>query len=306
MSENPLVSVLLITYNHDKFIAQAIKSVLMQQVNFKYEIVIGEDCSTDGTKDIVIDYQKKYSDRIKLLLQEKNAGMHKNFIDTYYSCRGKYIALLEGDDYWTDPYKLQKQVEFLEKHPDYAICFHNMQIIYEDDLHMNRLSNINQQEITNIENLASGNYIYTASCIFRKYLSEIPDWFYQCPVGDYPLHLLNARYGKIKFIDEVMGIYRVHKGGIWEIKSDSFRMEKWIEMLEMIRYKFNKDINKIMRKNISLWHFRIADLLNGDLNRRKIFYHILKSILLSPCNNQVSKKAVLKILIHQAFPNFYR
>jgi len=166
MPKNPLVSILMITFNQEKFIAQAIESVLMQRVNFKYEIVIGEDCSTDRTRDIVLEYQEKYSDRIKLLLQGKNAGMHKNFVDTYYACMGKYIALLEGDDYWTDPYKLQKQVDFLEKNPDFAICFHNMQIIYEDEPHLNRISNIKQKEITNIKTLARGNYVYTASCIF--------------------------------------------------------------------------------------------------------------------------------------------
>jgi hypothetical protein len=197
-------------------------------------------------------------------------------------------------------------VDFLEKNPDFAICFHNMQIIYENQPHMNKLSNINQQEITNIENLAYGNYIFTASCIFRKYLSEIPDWLYQCPVGDYPLHLLNAQYGKIKFIDEVMGVYRVHNEGMWGNTNYVHQMEKWLEMLGIIRYKFDKDINKIMRNNISLWHYKIAELLNGDLNRRRIFYHILKSIMVSPCNKQVSKKGVLKILTHQTFPEFYR
>jgi glycosyltransferase involved in cell wall biosynthesis len=273
MPDNPLISILMITYNHEKYIAQAIESVLMQQVNFKYEIVIGEDCSTDRTKDIVVDYQEKYRDRIKLLLQAKNAGMHRNFIDTYYSCRGKYIALLEGDDYWTDPHKLQKQVEFLEKNPDFAICFHNMQIIYEDEPHRNRLSNINQQEITTIENLAYGNYIYTASCVFRKYLSEIPDWFYQCPVGDYPLHLLNAQYGKIKFIDEVMGIYRVHKGGIWENKSWSYRCEKWVELLENIKNKFDKNINQIIHNRLHDYNSELAEyyLNNRDYEKSKLY-----------------------------------
>lgn len=106
------VSVLMITYNHEKFIAQAIDSILMQQVNFDYEIVIGEDCSTDGTRAIVIQYQKEYPDKIRLLLPEENLGMHKNFVQTFRACQGEYIALLEGDDYWTSPRKLQKQVDF--------------------------------------------------------------------------------------------------------------------------------------------------------------------------------------------------
>ena len=123
------VSVLTITYNHEKYIAQAIESVLIQEVNFDYELVIGEDCSTDKTREIVIDYQRKYPHKIRLLLNEKNLGMHRNFAQTYHACRGQYIAVLEGDDFWTSPHKLQKQVDFLDNNPDFAICFHNMQVI---------------------------------------------------------------------------------------------------------------------------------------------------------------------------------
>src|SRR3712207_1086613 len=100
------VSVLMLAYNHEKFIAQALDSALMQQVNFDYEIVIGEDCSTDNTRDILIRYQKEYPHRIRLLLPEKNLGMHDNLIQTFKACRGDYIAFLEGDDYWTSPNKL--------------------------------------------------------------------------------------------------------------------------------------------------------------------------------------------------------
>ncbi|MFA6411099.1 MAG: glycosyltransferase [Syntrophales bacterium] len=305
LSEEPLVSVLMLAYNHERYIAQAVEGALMQQVDFTYEIVIGEDCSTDGTRDLITGYGGKYNDRIRLLLQKRNAGMQKNFADTYRACRGRYIALLDGDDFWTDPHKLQKQVDYLEKNPDYAICFHNMQVLYEDDQQMNRLSNPNQQETTTLEDLARGNFIYTASCLFRKTFSELPRWFDQCAVGDYPLHLLNARQGKIRFIDEVMGVYRVHPGGTWEILSDSSRIEKWVATLEIIGYQFDKPINKIIRDKISLWHYKLAELLNGDMNRARIFSHILKSVMVSPFNRQVSKLDLLKIILHQAFPRFY-
>jgi len=273
MPENPLVSILVITFNQEKFIAQAIESVLMQRVNFKYEIVIGEDCSTDRTRDIVLEYQEKYSDRIKLLLQGKNAGMHKNFVDTYYTCRGKYIALLEGDDYWTDVHKLQKQVDFLEDNPDFAICFHKMQIIYEGKPHLNHISNTKQKEITSINNLAFGNYIYTASCIFRNNLHEIPDWFHQCPVGDYPLHLLNAQYGKIKFINEIMGVYRIHEEGTWGNTSMIRQREKWVEMLEFIRDKFDISIRNSLNKNLCNSSIKLAQyyLENNDYDKYNFY-----------------------------------
>ena len=174
------------------------------------------------------------------------------------ACCSKYIALCEGDDYWTSPHKLQKQVDFLEDNPDFAICFHNMRIIDEDKPHLTRVSNIKQKEITDINTLALGNYIFTASCIFRKNFSRMPDWFYQCPVGDYPLHLLNAQYGKIKFIDEVMGVYRVHQGGIWENKNLLYRLEEWAKMLEMIRGNFNSNIKRILNNSLNKTYFQLA------------------------------------------------
>ena len=129
-----LVSVLMITFNHEQFIAQAIDSVLMQQTDFEYEIIIGEDCSTDRTREIVIEYAERNPEKIRPLLHDHNLGLmgRYNFVAAYKMCHGKYIALLEGDDYWTDPHKLQKQVVFLENHPECSLCAHNTRIVIED------------------------------------------------------------------------------------------------------------------------------------------------------------------------------
>src|ERR1700739_2391661 len=113
----PLISVCMITYNHEKYIAQAIESVLAQKTNFPVELVIGDDYSTDSTRKICLDYKKKHPDILKLRFPDKNMGMMPNFIANLKECDSRYIALLEGDDYWTDPYKLQKQFDFLEANP---------------------------------------------------------------------------------------------------------------------------------------------------------------------------------------------
>ena len=123
------VSVCIITYNHARFIGQALESALMQKTNFDYEIVIGEDCSTDNTGLICKKYAEMYPDKIRLLQNDKNLGVIENFKRTLYACKGEYVALLEGDDYWTDELKLQKQVDFLESNRDYAIVFHNAEIL---------------------------------------------------------------------------------------------------------------------------------------------------------------------------------
>jgi len=129
MSE-PLISVKMITYNHAPYIVQAIEGVLRQNTNFPFELVIGEDCSTDGTREIVFEYEKKYPDIIRVVTSEKNVGMKKNSIRTFNACRGKYIAVCEGDDYWHRPEKLQKQADYLESHPECGLVYSSYNVYF--------------------------------------------------------------------------------------------------------------------------------------------------------------------------------
>ncbi|OQB29262.1 MAG: putative glycosyltransferase EpsE [Bacteroidetes bacterium ADurb.Bin174] len=277
---DPMVSVAMLTFNHASYIAEAIDSALMQRTTFPIKLVIAEDCSTDNTREIVLAYQKKYPEKIKVILQNHNVGACQNNKDLFANLEGKYIAALEGDDYWTDPLKLQKQVDFLEKNPEYSMCFHKVRFEYKNEPHRRHFSNINQKEITTIQDLAHGNYIYTASCVFRNYLQNIPAWFYQCPVGDYPLHLFNAQYGKIKFFNEVMGIYRVHEGGIWSTKGWEYSLEKWAELLNVMKDKFNDDINQIINNALNFTYSRLARgycLHNRDFKKVKIYLLKIKN-----------------------------
>ena len=127
----PLVSVKMITYNHAPYIAQAIEGVLQQKTNFPFELVIGEDCSTDGTREIVFEYQEKYPDIIRVITSDKNVGMKKNGYRTTKACRGKYVAFCEGDDYWHHPDKLQKQVDYLESHPECGMVFTDFNVHFD-------------------------------------------------------------------------------------------------------------------------------------------------------------------------------
>src|SRR5882724_8384009 len=133
MSSISKVSVCLITYNHVKYISQAVDSVLLQQTNFDWELIIADDFSIDGTRDIIHDYSDKYSDRIRLLLQKENVGPAKNWLDLISSARGEFIAYFEGDDYWVDPNKLQKQIDFLENHKDFVAHSHNAWVLQNNN-----------------------------------------------------------------------------------------------------------------------------------------------------------------------------
>jgi glycosyltransferase involved in cell wall biosynthesis len=230
------VSVLLTTYNHEKWIAQAIESALMQQTNFDYEVVIMEDCSTDSTRDIVIDYQRRNPDKIRLVLSEKNKCDNTNFMMAWQTSPSQYVAILDGDDFWTSAHKLQKQADYLDAHPGLALCFHNVTGFREGRKGM--LWNYNppeQKEVSTLEDLWAGNFIAGCSPMLRKGLiKEFPEWYATAQWGDWPLFILAAQHGKIRYIDEVMGAYRVHGEGYWSGLSQPERVEESIKFYESL------------------------------------------------------------------------
>jgi glycosyltransferase involved in cell wall biosynthesis len=211
----PIVSVLMITYNHEKYIAQAIDSVLMQKSNFDYEIVIGEDSSTDKTREIVLNYKTRYPNKIKLLLHETNVGMLKNFVDTINNCTGTYVALLEGDDYWIDPYKLQKQVDFLDTNPDYSLVHTAVKVFNQKK---RKLLKIELGDTNNtFQDFLIKNRIITLTVLFRtsmykKYFEDFYPQILTWNVGDYPMWLWFALESKIMFLPECTGVYRIVEG----------------------------------------------------------------------------------------------
>jgi glycosyltransferase involved in cell wall biosynthesis len=252
----------MITYNHEKFIAQAIGSVMMQLVNFDYELVIGEDCSTDNTRAIVIDFHQRYPDRIRVLLHDQNQGLRgqNNFVQTLKACQGQYVAILEGDDYWTCPDKLQKQVDYLDRQPDSAICFHNAIAFYEDGSYPQReICLPNQMEKSTIEDLLLSDFIPTCSIMFRrdKFLG-FPDWVQRLGQSDWPLEVMIAQHGFIRYIDEVMAAYRVHPGGIWSSLSPINNVLQKIEFYTNINDYLNHEYDKLITGILSHLYFQAA------------------------------------------------
>ncbi len=203
----------MITYNHENFIQEAIEGVLMQVTSFKYQLIIGEDFSTDETWSICNQYAQKYPDIIKLLPSAKNLGMMPNFIRTIEACKSKYIALCEGDDYWTDPNKLQRQVDFFDKNTDYSICFHPVKIKQNNSIIADNITREVSTD-TSFDDLVFGNYIHTPSVMYRGTVT-LPNWLSSVMLGDYSFHLLYAKLGKVKKLTDPMAIYRLHDGGVF-------------------------------------------------------------------------------------------
>ncbi len=267
------VSILMITYNQESFISQAIDSVLMQKVNFDYEIVLGEDCSTDKTRNIVIDFQRRYPDKVRLLLREYNSGMMNNFIHTFQALKGQYIAMLEGDDYWTDPYKLQKQVDLLESHRNCSMTFHNVLVINEDDQtnEPQKYYCRPMKTFYSLEDIVGGNFIHTCSVMYRSGLvKELPKWFCEMPIGDWPLHVMHAQHGFLGYIDEVLAAHRKHRGGRWSSKERIEILDKSIFALETVHRKLGLKYEGKVRASIDRWLREALRISLADRNFRNV------------------------------------
>ncbi|MEJ7820754.1 MAG: glycosyltransferase [Chitinophagaceae bacterium] len=272
------LSICCITYNHALFIEECVQGFLLQQVNFEMEMIISDDCSKDDTVKIIEQMQHKYPNKIKLLKSVSNIGMMPNFIKALNYCKGDYIALCEGDDYWTDTNKLQHQVNFLEDNPDYVISFHRVyQLKDGKGLKLSELNKSEHEETYTIEDLAKENFIHTPSVVFRnKQFKNFPDWFKECPIGDYPLHMLNAEYGKIKYFPQPMAVYRIHQGGSWSSKKEIYIYEKIAEYLEIMnRHDFDKKIKSILKN-------RLLGTYQGLLSHKKEKKYLFKIAKINP------------------------
>lgn len=240
----PRVSVAMITHNHQRFIAQALDSVLMQETNFPFEIVIGEDHSTDGTRQIVEAYQRQHPDTIRLLLRDRNVGSGPNLIETFEACRGEYIAFLEGDDYWTDLQKLQIGTDFLDAHPEYTMCFHRYAVCDDQSDELTESEPMGEDRSYTLEDvlidsgwrMSLDGLVHLNTAIFRaEVLLPIPAWFRALPHRDKAIFVMSAIRGKIAKLDREVSVYRVHGGGKWSGASPAARIQIRVEFCEVLR-----------------------------------------------------------------------
>lgn len=241
LSSIPLVSVVCITYNQVGYVRECLDGFLMQKTNFKFEILVHDDASTDGTADIIKEYQLKYPDLFFPIYQRENQFSKgvKGILITFVfpMCKGKYIALCEGDDFWTDPNKLQLQVDFLEKNPNYSVCFHPVKVFFENHEKDDSIypANNNKSDFT-LKKLLKANFIQTNSVVYRK--QDYSRAVTNVSPGDWYLHLYHTQFGKIGFINKVMSAYRRHPGGIWWL-TQSDPKEFWREngLQHLLLYK---------------------------------------------------------------------
>ncbi len=313
----PLVSVIVITYNHEEYISECIRGILAQKVNFQIEIIIGDDCSTDETRTYIKKEIKKNQDpfkKINLLFHKKNlSSPHNiagklNWMACYHASQGKYIALCDGDDFWTDPEKLYKQVGFLEKNPQFNICHHEVDVFYEDiqELKPDSITKKMRQH-THLQDLVSGNFIHTPSAVLKKEIEILPQWFEQTYHGDYTIYVLNALKGDIWGLREKMAVYRVHAQGAMQLNKKN-KVEQQLNFTNGLIALFNhiyKATNKpIFKSKLKDLHNRQRHILimreEFGLMRKKCLM-ILKTYF-----NILSPKELILLFLSFCFPKLVR
>lgn len=277
-----MVSICCLVYNHEKYLRECLEGFVKQKTNFKFEVLIHDDASTDNSTDIIREYEERYPDIIKPIYQKENQyskGVKISFTYQYPRAKGKYIALCEGDDYWCNENKLQTQVDYLESHKNCSMCFHAAKVIdYSNgEEHIQSAYNKNCIAPTSDIIIGGGLFIPTASILCKKkYMLELPDYYYKADIGDYPLQLHLASKGKVYFFSMPMSVYRYRTEGSWTAQNENQSIERKKEHLRL-ESEWLEDFNRetsyqyanAVAKRILSYQYFLYD--KGEKNKKVLY-----------------------------------
>lgn len=311
------VAIWMVTYNHAQFIEEAIISVVNQQTNFPFKLFIGDDCSKDSTSKICNTLQKQFPDKIDVVSHKNNLGPIKNALTVYkrvFESGASFIAMCEGDDYWLDEYKLQKQVDFLEKNLQYSFCFHDvLDLLGNGNFGITSYCSTLKKQHFTINDIANFVNIPTLSVVFRNTYITIPPDFKMLPIGDWPLFMLLAEKGDAYFIKEIMGVYRKHEGGINALKGAVEQNKNKIKAIESVlgwmkqkkNFRVVKELEKVYNKTV---YYQIVLLLKQP-NSSKDLWYFSKLLCLStpPYINFIYKtKLIIRMIVaYKKYFNYF-
>jgi len=268
---NLTVSIVCLTYNHEKYIVDALNGFLCQKTTFKFEILIGEDSSTDDTRKICTNYLNQYPDKIRIINSEKNLGYIENFLRTSSFAQGEYIALCEGDDFWTDPYKLQKQVNFLINNPDCAMVHTDKRILVGDKYF--QADPVVVLKDKTFEDIIISNYICALTVLVRKTvfitalrIAFIPAKKYNWMTLDYPIFLEIALRNKIGYINEITGVHRLVPDSISH-STDAKKAFTFEKSVVSIKKYYIKEYLRISSENSKEFELRFFENYLNDKKR---------------------------------------
>lgn len=271
MAEIPLCSVLVVCYNHEPFLRQALDGILLQETSFPFEIVIGDDCSTDNSANIIMEYAKRNPELIRPFCYQKNLGLfgRNNFVKTLGECRGDYVAFFESDDYWTDPKKLEKQVLWLEEHHEYALSYHAVEILTEASLDYDHKIYSDPIQDATTKDIIAKHFIPTLSLVFRrKLLDNLPPFYFKSSSSDIVIELIISLSGKARYFSEKMGVYRNHGKGITK-RDHEWNIQKTIECLnlyqgfnEFSKFQFSDEVNTVQKGKL-IYAYELTSSFKG-------------------------------------------
>jgi glycosyltransferase involved in cell wall biosynthesis len=285
------VSVILLTYNHERFLTQAIESVLAQRTRTPFELLISEDCSTDRSREIIDEFAARHPDRIPVFLSEHNLKSNESTLRALRAARGRYLAFVDGDDYWTSNDKLQRQVDFLDMHGQCAMCFHNAIVVRDDGSTLKReVTATNLPTITELPNLLRGNYIAGCSAMIRRdVLQDIPAWYEHVNFGDWPLYVFAAQRGSIGFLPEAMGAYRVHEGGAWSFATRDRQIQGLIQFYESISGHLGPSYRPQILPLLARHYFELGVLRKNEGRYAEAMEYLVTSVRLRRFTSEIPR-----------------
>jgi glycosyltransferase involved in cell wall biosynthesis len=300
-------SVAVFTYNHASFIEQAIDSVLAQETGFEFELVIGDDASTDGTREILRRYRERYPAKIRLLRNERNLGAVANFKRTIEACRGQYVATLDGDDYWTYAGKLRRQVRFLDAHLGCTVCFHSAMMVWEDGAHQPVLHRPpGRRARYGLEDLLVRDFISTGSALVRRAaVPDLPEWWASVPVFDWPYFVLHALAGSIGYIDECWSVYRQHGDGVYSALPRERQMEQNIAMIERFRVLLGPVHKPLLTRALSSRYLSLALHQQAQGSRANAKRAAQRAVQEGSLGWTSRWRTRLKVLVYMNVPGLY-
>ena len=305
-ASKPLVSIFCMVYNHEDFLRKCVDGFIMQKCNFDFEIVVGEDCSTDSSREILFEYSRNYPGKFKLILHDENIGPSANQYQVLSNCIGKYVAMCEGDDFWTDPHKLQRQIEYLESNSEFSFCFHDVNILDNTTGHAGlRIGNRQIDRIVDIESAIIENNFATSSIVFRNIIDwkETPDWFDKTTKGDYAIVIMLAIRGLGKYFSQAMSTYRIHSGGVWSLKDQNriFSDEKFFYLNLLEYFSSPKLKRKIHLKLAKVTVLYAVWCLRNNQWKRGVFLILKNYKITRDSRLRVQLKVVFKYLLLNFF-----
>jgi len=278
------ISVIVTTYNHEKYITQCLESVLEQKGDFQIEVIVGDDCSTDNTRKIIKEFGERYPKIISVLPMEKNLGITKNLKRCLDACTGEYIAICEGDDYWTDEYKLQKQMTLLETHQDFSMCFSALMIYYEGkdifEPHANEMPS--QKKFLTTADLIEKNYIGNFSCCMYRgeVVRKLPQGIFEFFTVDWMFNICCSQFGSIGYIKDMMSVYRLHEEGVWsgQLPFEKARMLYGYldEYNRFFNYKYDREWKTHQRRLIMEFPLEFREVLPDSIIIQSLLVQTLR------------------------------